>query len=160
MQIINLNHAGKQIIKLDVCGVYQINLLAEGSQAEVTGSFINKNAVSSLVQVEIVHRAPNTKASVTLKAVGYDQSFSRLVGRLIIQPDCPKAESFFTGRALLIGNQARAEIMPDLEIMSNDVQCSHATSISQVDPVQIFYLMSRGLTRAQAQDLLISGFLS
>ena len=91
--------------------------------------------------------------------MGRDQSRIKLVGRIKIDPDCGQTHSFLTERILLLSDQATAETVPDLEIETDDVKCSHAASISHLPESQLFYLMSRGLDRHLAENLIIGGFL-
>jgi Fe-S cluster assembly scaffold protein SufB len=82
-----------------------------------------------------------------------------VVGRIIIDPECGDTNSFLSERILLLSDSARAEAVPDLEILTDDVKCSHAATISRIPDDQIFYLMSRGLSRQTAEEEIVSGFL-
>jgi Fe-S cluster assembly protein SufD len=59
----------------------------------------------------------------------------------------------------LLSDQAKAEAVPELEILSDDVKCSHAASISRIPAEHLFYLQSRGLNQTQAEELVVEGFL-
>jgi Fe-S cluster assembly protein SufD len=65
----------------------------------------------------------------------------------------------FNRKNLLLSDNAKAEAIPDLEILTDDVKCSHAASISRIPESQLFYLMSRGIPRSAAEDLIVNGFL-
>ena len=65
-----------------------------------------------------------------------------------------------TERVLLLSDTATAETIPDLEIESYDVKCSHAASVSRINEEQLFYLMSRGISRVKAEDMVVVGFLN
>lgn len=159
LQIINIDGARRQHIKLDRPGRYQVNLNSQGAEVEVVGQFEAKNQDQVSVEIIIHHQAPQTSAKTTLKGVADDFGFIKFVGRIIIDQNCPHVNSFLTERVLLLSDQARAETVPDLEIHSDDVKCSHAASIAEIDENQVFYLMSRGLNKAMARGMIAKGFL-
>lgn len=146
-------------ITLEQPGHYQVELLGEGAEVEIGGVFEANGTEQKEVSVTIIHRAGHTRANTTLKGVARDKGFLKFVGRIIIDPGCPDTNSFLTEKILLLSDQARAEAVPDLEIESDDVKCSHAATISKIPEEQIFYLMSRGLPRSLAEEMLVEGFL-
>ena len=148
-----------QRIVIETSGRYEINLLGEGAEAEVVGGFMAEQ--SSVVEVEVIinHKARHTRANTTLKGVARDSARIRFVGRIVIDPDCGASNSFLTERILLLSDSATAEAVPELEILTDDVKCSHAASISRIPESQVFYLQSRGLSRTKAEDLIVAGFL-
>lgn len=150
---------GFQSLVLEKPGNYEISLVAEGAEVEISGVFEAKEKDQVEVSVVIVHKAGHTRAKTTLKGVANDQGFLKFVGRIIIEKDCPNTNSFLTEKILLLSDTARAEAVPDLEIESDDVKCSHAATISNLDEEQIFYLMSRGIESTQAKKVLVEGFL-
>lgn len=141
-------------------GVYTFELVEPGIELELRGTFQSVQQEKINVEVIIHHTVAHTKANTVLKGVARDTSKIRFVGRIIIDKNCPDTNSFLTERVLLLSDQAQAETVPDLEIESDDVKCSHAASISRIPESQLFYLRSRGLTQAQAETLIIEGFLS
>ena len=160
MKKIDLKTNQTKIIKLDQPGEYQINLLASGAKVKVIGNFLVEKKDQLLVNITIRHLAPHTQSITLLKAVGMDQSFTKLVGRIIIAADCFGSIASLTEKTLLVSEKARAETVPELEIKNHDVQCSHAASITHINQTELFYLMSRGLSRVEAEKMIIAGFLS
>ena len=79
---------------------------------------------------------------------------------IIVDPGAQKTDAFQESRNLLISKRAHADAIPGLEIQANDVRCTHAAAVAQVDPEQIFYLRSHGLDEDLAKRLVIEGFLS
>lgn len=148
-----------QTITLNESGHYVIKLTGSGAEVEIGGAFVAHHTDIVDVTVVIHHQAPHTRANTTLKGIGRDQAQVKFVGRIIIDEHCGDTNSFLTERILLLSDQAKAEAVPDLEIQSDDVKCSHAASISRIPEEHIFYLMSRGLSRAAAEEALIAGFL-
>lgn len=146
-------------IEITHSGEYEINLIGEGAQVKIFGSFLAQNKESVDISVIIHHKAKNTVANTVLKGVARDASSIKFVGRIIIDEECGNSNSFLTQRILLLSDSAHAQVIPELEILTDDVKCSHAASVSQIPEQQLFYLMSRGVSRKQAEDLISTGFL-
>lgn len=146
-------------IVLDQAGIYEIRLEKPGAHAEITGNFLTTGDDKVEIELYITHAAPRTTAQTTLKGVAKDKSYIRFFGRITIEPNCGQTQSFLEERVLLLSSQARADAVPELEILSDDVKCSHAASISRIPEEQLFYLMSRGISRAAAEQLIVEGFL-
>ena len=77
-----------------------------------------------------------------------------------VDPGAQQTDAFQESRNLLVSKKAHADAIPGLEILANDVRCTHAAAIAQVDPEQVYYLRSRGLREEAAQRLVIEGFMS
>lgn len=148
-----------QTLEVTESGQYVVELTEPGAEVEIAGAFQAADQDQVDVEVVVHHKAPHTRANTTLKGVAQDQAKIRFVGRIIIDPECGDTNSFLTERILLLSDNAKAEAVPDLEIKTDDVKCSHAASISRIPEEHLFYLMSRGLSRAQAEALVVSGFL-
>ena len=80
-------------------------------------------------------------------------------GLIRIAKAATQTQAFQTNRNLLLSQGAKAETIPMLEILADDVQCKHAASVGPIDDEQAFYLMSRGVPRAQAERLIVMGFI-
>ena len=77
-----------------------------------------------------------------------------------VDPGAQQTDAFQECRNLLLSKRAHADAIPGLEILANDVRCTHAAAIAQIDKEQLFYLRSRGLPEPQAQRLVIEGFMA
>jgi len=75
-----------------------------------------------------------------------------------VEPDAQKTNAYQENRNLLLSESAHADSIPGLEIMANDVRCTHGATLGRVDREQLFYLMARGLTRGEAERLIVRGF--
>jgi Fe-S cluster assembly protein SufD len=75
-----------------------------------------------------------------------------------VERDAQKTNAYQENRNLLLSPDAQATPIPGLEIEANDVRCTHAATIGQIDRLQMFYLMSRGLSRLEAERLIVRGF--
>lgn len=147
-------------IRLAESGEYTVFLTGANAEADIAGAFAVEGSDKADVTIIIHHQAPHTRANTTLRGVARDQAQVRFVGRIIIDEDCGDTNSFLTERILLLSDQAKAEAVPDLEIKTDDVKCSHAASISRIPEEHLFYLMSRGISRREAEELIIEGFLA
>jgi len=81
-------------------------------------------------------------------------------GMIKVDPGAQQTDAFQESRNLLLSKRAHADAIPGLEILANDVRCTHAAAIAQIDPDQVFYLRSHGLPREQAERLVVEGFLA
>ena len=104
------------------------------------------------------HQAPHTTSDLLYKAALRDKSRSIYYGLIHLRKPAQKAQAFQTNRNLILGDGARADSIPVLEIEADDVRCSHAAAVGPVDPDQLFYLMARGLDATSATRMLVEGF--
>ena len=88
-----------------------------------------------------------------------DESLAVFSGLIRVEPGAQKTDAYQTNRNLILGtDEAMAVSLPNLEIMADDVKCSHGSTTGQVDDVELFYLMSRGIPRHEAEKLVVFGF--
>ena len=80
-------------------------------------------------------------------------------GRIVVDPDAQKTDAKMMTQALLLSEEAQFASKPELEIFADDVQCGHGATSGRIDDTQLFYLMARGVPRAEAEQLLIEAFL-
>ena len=106
------------------------------------------------------HAAPNTTSDLAFRGVLQGRSSAVWKGNIIVDPGAQKTDAFQESRNLLLSKRAHADAIPGLEIQANDVRCTHAAAVAQVDPEQLFYLRSRGLREDVAKRLVIEGFLA
>ena len=105
------------------------------------------------------HQAPNTQSDLHFLAALQDHSRMIYTGLIRIAKHAQQTVAFQTNHNLLLSQTARAETIPMLEILADDVQCKHAASVSPIDDEQAFYLMSRGIPKTDAQRLVVMGFV-
>jgi len=104
------------------------------------------------------HAAPNAHSDLLYKGALTDSADSVFRGLIRVDKDAQLTDAYQTNRNLILSEQAKARTLPNLEIEADDVRCSHGATVGQVDAAQLFYLMSRGLSRMQAERLLVFGF--
>ncbi len=131
-----------------------------GADARVTGAYATHKRQHIDFDTTQEHAAPNTTSDLAFRGVLQDRSTAVWKGNIIVDPGAQKTDAFQESRNLLLSKRAHADAIPGLEIQANDVRCTHAAAIAQVDPEQLFYLRSHGLPEADAKRLVIEGFLS
>jgi len=146
-------------IEITEPGEYTVELVGSGAHVDIHGAFLARERDAINVSLFIVHSAAHTSAQTMLKGVAKDHSTMRFFGRIKIEENCPDTHSFLEERVLLLSDQAKAETIPELEILSDDVKCSHAASISRIPEEHLFYLQSRGISVVAAEELIVNGFL-
>ncbi len=138
----------------------QTRLAGEGAEARVTGAYATHGSQHIDFDTTQEHAAPNTTSDLAFRGVLQDRSSAVWKGNIIVDPGAQKTDAFQDSRNLLISKRAHADSIPGLEIQANDVRCTHAAAVAQVDPEQLFYLRAHGISEAEAKQLVIEGFLS
>ncbi len=105
-----------------------------------------------------IHQAPNTSSNLLYKNALLDQAKTIFSGLIVVDADAQKTDAYQSNRNLMLSDEAEANSLPGLEIQANDVRCTHGATSSRIDREQEFYLESRGIRAAQAQELLVFGF--
>ncbi len=138
----------------------ETRLGGDGADARVTGAYASHGRQHIDFDTTQEHAAPNTTSDLAFRGVLADRSSAVWKGNIIVDPGAQKTDAFQESRNLLLSKRAHADAIPGLEIQANDVRCTHAAAIAQVDPEQVFYLRSHGLPQAAARRLVIDGFLA
>ncbi len=141
--------------------VFTETLLAgEGSHAKVTGAYAPHARQHVDFHTLQEHAAANTTSDLAFRGILADRSSVVWRGMIKVDPGAQQTDAFQECRNLLLSKKAHADAIPGLEILANDVRCTHAAAIAQIDPEQVFYLNSRGLGDASAKRLVIEGFMA
>jgi Fe-S cluster assembly protein SufD len=106
------------------------------------------------------HRVAHTTSDLLIKGCLKDRARSIYQGLIQVSEGAQRTDAYQANRNLLLSNRARADSIPGLEILANDVRCTHGATIGHVDEEQMHYLMSRGVHRETAQRLIVEGFFS
>jgi Fe-S cluster assembly protein SufD len=106
------------------------------------------------------HAAGQTYSDIEFKVVLRDKALSAYTGLIRIENDARTCEAYQENRNLLLNDGTRAETIPELEILNEDVSCSHGATIGPIDPLLTFYLNSRGIPQAEAVRMIVSGFFA
>jgi Fe-S cluster assembly protein SufD len=135
-----------------------VNLVGDGSSSEVVGLYFGEGFQTLDYRMVIDHEGKNTTSDVFLKGAVEDDAQSVFTGLLRIEKDATRTSTFETNRNLVLSENAKAQSVPNLEILCNDVICGHASSVGPLQGDHLYYLQSRGLSRERAERLLIRGF--
>ncbi len=138
----------------------ETRLGGEGAEARVTGAYAGHARQHIDFDTTQEHAAPNTTSDLAFRGVLTGRSSAVWRGNIIVDPGAQKTDAFQESRNLLLSKRAHADAIPGLEIQANDVRCTHAAAVAQLDPEQLFYLRSRGLKLEIARRLVIEGFLA
>ncbi len=138
----------------------ETRLGGQGADARVTGAYATHRRQHIDFDTTQEHAAPNTTSDLAFRGVLQGRSTAVWKGNIIVDPGAQKTDAFQESRNLLISKRAHADAIPGLEIQANDVRCTHAAAVAQVDPEQLFYLRSHGLGDEVAKRLVIEGFLA
>ncbi len=136
----------------------EIELDGEGSWARMSGLFFADTNQLLDHDTQQNHNAPHTTSDLLFKGALKDESRSVWQGMIRVLPLAQKTDGFQANRNLVLSKDARADSIPGLEIEANDVRCTHAATVGKLEEEPIFYLMSRGMTRADAERLIVMGF--
>ncbi len=134
-------------------------LPGRSSEIEANALLLADQRENLEVHSVIGHRAPETRSVERFRGIASDRGRGVFNGRIVVHPGATKTESQQSSRALLLSEQAEIYSRPQLEILNDDVKCSHGATTGRLDPNMLFYLLSRGLDAAAARALLIYAFL-
>lgn len=140
-------------------GHYQFILDHPGQKLEVVGRFKINGRDTKRWDIEIIHAAPHTKSRTNIKGVVDGDGQAIVNGTIKVLPEAKGTEAFLEERILLVSPGAKAEAIPNLEIETDEVKCSHAATVGKIDEEEIFYLQSRGIPVNQAKNMIVDGFL-
>jgi Fe-S cluster assembly protein SufD len=136
----------------------QNDLDGPGATSRVTGAYFADGDQHLDYDTFQEHIAPNTESDFAFKGALREEARAVWRGMIRVEPDAQKTNAYQENRNLLLSEKAHADSIPGLEIMANDVRCTHGATIGRVDKEQLFYLMARGLSRAEAERLIVRGF--
>jgi Fe-S cluster assembly protein SufD len=129
-----------------------------GSSAKFFGVMFADGRQHLDYQTQQDHMAPHTESDLTFKSALLGRARTVLRGVIHLRPEAQQTDAYQSTHSLLLSSQARADALPILEIEADDVRCKHGSTTGRVDDEQIFYLMSRGLSRQEAQRMIVQGF--
>ena len=136
----------------------QNDLAGQGATSRVTGAYFADGTQHLDFDTFQEHIAPNTTSDFAFKGALRDSASAVWRGMIRVEEDAQKTNAYQENRNLLLSKSAHADSIPGLEILANDVRCTHGATLGQVDREQLFYLMARGLSRAEAERLIVRGF--
>jgi Fe-S cluster assembly protein SufD len=136
------------------------DLSGEGATSRVTGAYFADGTQHLDYDTYQLHSAPNTTSDFAFKGALRDRATAVWRGMIHVEPEAQKTNAYQENRNLMLSPTTHAVPIPGLEILANDVRCTHGATVGQVDRDQLFYLMARGLSRAEAERLIVRGFFT
>ena len=133
-------------------------LAGEGAHSEIVGMALGHKKQHFDLHTEHQHRSGHTSSDMDIRVALAGRAESAYTGLIRIEEDAPSCEAFQKNRNLLLSPRARAETIPELEILNAEVTCTHGATASPVDDDQLFYLQSRGIPPDEAARLVVRGF--
>lgn len=135
-----------------------VELNGEGASFEYR-SLSNLAAKASMHQrLTIYHNAPNTTSSQLARNLLADESYASYDGSVIVNENCTGVNSSQLVNTILLSEDASVSVKPVLKIYHDDVECTHGNTVGELDAEQMFYLVSRGIPRKAAQQMLLKSF--
>jgi len=139
---------------------HRVILAGPGAEADLLGVYFPTGEQHHELWTEQQHLAPHTRSDLLYKGALGGAGRAVYYGTIQVGPEARRTDAYQANRNLLLSEASRVDTNPQLEIETNDVRCTHGASVGQVDDAQLFYLMSRGLPRPEAERLLVVGFFS
>ena len=130
----------------------------QGSQCNNLGVFLGKGKEHIDFTTNAYHKTENTTNDILVDGILKDESTSVYRGLIRIERAAQKTNSYLANHILKIGEKTLANSIPSLKIDANDVKASHGATVGQINEEHLFYLMARGLSRAEAEKMIVEGF--
>ncbi|HET7137993.1 MAG TPA: Fe-S cluster assembly protein SufD [Gaiellaceae bacterium] len=134
------------------------DLVGPGATSRVTGAYFADGEQHLDYDTFQEHAAPSTESDFAFKGALREKATAVWRGMIRVEENAQKTNAYQENRNLLLSNEAHADSIPGLEIMANDVRCTHGATLGRIDREELFYLMARGLSRAEAERLIVRGF--
>lgn len=136
----------------------ELDLIAPGAVGKMSGFYFTDSNQHLDYDSQQNHLAPHTTSDLLFKGALVEESRSVWQGMIYVAPGADKTDGYQANRNLLLSKKARADSIPGLEILADDVRCTHGATVGKIDAEQIFYLMARGISRIDAERLIVEGF--
>jgi Fe-S cluster assembly protein SufD len=145
---------GARLSRQDV----QVAIEGEGARCGVNGAYLLRGEQEATTATVIDHAAPGGTTREVFKGALEDRAHGVFLGRIAVRPGADKTDAHQLNRNLLLGPRAAVDTKPELEILADDVKCSHGATVGDLDEAALFYLRSRGIDEAAARRMLIEAF--
>jgi len=136
----------------------EIDLAGQGSNGRMSGFYFTDGVQHLDHDTQQNHFAPNTTSDLLFKGALKGKSRSVWQGMIYVAPGAQKTDGYQANRNLILDEHARADSIPGLEILADDVRCTHGATVGKLEEELLFYLQSRGIAQEEAERLLVEGF--
>jgi len=144
----------------NISGDLIFDILTPGVQLNIYGLYIGKADSEFKINTVQNHKAPSSTSNLLIKGVFYDSSKFYYRGLIKIEKNAQKSHAYQKNQNLMMSKNCFIDSKPYLEILANDVFCTHGSTTGRLNKEQIFYAKSRGLDEKQAEELLVEGFIN
>lgn len=138
----------------------QVILQGENAQADILGIVLGHDANEIQINTLQDHQAPHTVSNLLIKSALTGRSQLHYEGFIKVEKNAQQTNAYQRNENLMLSPEAKAETKPALEILANDVRCTHSATIGKVDPEELFYLQTRGIAQQKATRLIVAGFFA
>jgi Fe-S cluster assembly protein SufD len=135
-----------------------LDLAGEGAQGRMSGFYFTDGAQHLDHDTQQNHLAPHCTSDLLFKGALKGKSRSVWQGMIYVAPGAQKTDGYQANRNLVLDEQARADSIPGLEILADDVRCTHGATVGKLEQEPLFYLKSRGIPQREAEQLVVEGF--
>lgn len=137
---------------------YTIHLAGEGAKITLLALLLGKRSDTIDLKTTVYHQKPQTESRIIVKGALDDMASVNFDGLVKIEQGAKGTNAWLGAYILLLSDKSKGRAVPSLEILENDIKAGHATTVGRVNDLELFYLMSRGLSRQQAESLIVNGF--
>ncbi|HWA20044.1 MAG TPA: Fe-S cluster assembly protein SufD [Devosia sp.] len=148
-------HAGSVLSRINLFARF----VGEGAHGDFTGLNLTTEGQHSDITLELTHAVPHCSSKPLYKQVARGRSVAVFQGKIIVARDAQKTDAKLMMQGLMLSDEAQILSKPELEIFADDVVCGHGSTVGALDEDSLFYLLSRGIPRAEAESMLARGFL-
>jgi Fe-S cluster assembly protein SufD len=138
---------------------YSISLAGQGADATLLMLLLGDEDKTAAVNTTVLHQKPDTVSRVIVKGALRDKSRVDFEGLVKVERGAKRSNAWLASHILLLSDQSGGRAVPNLEIDENDVKAGHAATVGKVNELELFYLMSRGISKEAATNLIVQGFL-
>jgi len=131
-----------------------------GAHADVTGLNLVSDGQHADITMDALHAVPGTSSKPLFKSIARGRSKAVVQGRLVVARDAQKTDAKLMSQGLMLSDEAEILVKPELEIYADDVVCGHGSTCGQLDDDHLFYLVSRGISKPEAETMLVRAFLA
>lgn len=130
------------------------------AHADVTGLNLVSDGQHADITMDALHAVPHTSSKPLFKSIARGRSKAVVQGRLVVARDAQKTDAKLMSQGLMLSDEAEILVKPELEIYADDVVCGHGSTCGQLDDDHLFYLVSRGISKPEAETMLVRAFLA
>lgn len=135
------------------------NTIEINEDVEINAMYVGRNSDELKSKIWIVHSKPNFKSRINIKAVVFDKARFDFEGILKIDKGATNTDTYLKIDCLVMSDSAFARAIPSLEIKESEVKGGHGATIGYLDPMQTYYLTSKGISKSKAENILVDAFI-